>query len=61
VWLYALLYSCLTVRSVEYCTGLFLWGPEVCAHLVVGGLCVCVCVAEVRVGGFVCVCDQVSE
>jgi len=56
VWLYAVLYSCLTVRSVEYCTCLFVWGPEGCVHLVVGGLRV----AEVRVGGFVCVCDQVS-
>jgi len=35
------------VRSVDYCTGLFVWGLEVCAHLVVGG----VCVAEVRGGG----------
>jgi len=34
------------MRSMEYCTGLFVWGPEVCAHLVVGG----VCVAEVRGG-----------
>ena len=40
------------VRSVEYCTGLFVWGLEVCAHLVVGG----VCVAEVRCGGLRC-CD----
>jgi len=38
------------VRSVEYCTGLFVWGLEVCAHLVVGGLCV----AEVRGGGLRC-------
>jgi len=30
--------------------GLFVWGLEVCAHLVVGG----VCVAEVRVGGLRC-------
>ena len=58
MWLYTVLYSCLTVRSVEYCTGLFVWEPEVCAHLVVGGLCLCV--ADVRVGGFVCVCDKVS-
>jgi len=36
--------------SVEYCTGLFLCGLEVCAHLVVGG----VCVAEVRGGGLRC-------
>ena len=28
---------CLSVRSMEYCTGLFVWGLEVCAHLVVGG------------------------
>ena len=43
------------------CMGLFMWGLEICAHLVVGG----VCVAEVCGGGFkvlrvVCVCDQVS-
>jgi len=37
----------LSVRSVEYCTGLFVWGREVSAHLVVGG----VCVTEVRGGG----------
>ena len=61
MWLYAVLYSCLTVRSVEYCTGLFVWEPEGCAHLFVGGLCVCVCVCVcVCSGGFVCVCDQVS-
>ena len=45
--LYVLLCKCLSVRSVECCTGLFVWGLEVCAHLVVGG----VCVAEVRGGG----------
>ena len=28
------------MRSMEYCTGLFVWGLEVCAHLVVGGVCV---------------------
>ena len=33
--------------SKEYCTSLFVWGLEVCAHLVVEG----VCVAEVRGGG----------
>jgi len=51
------------VQSMGYCTGLFVWGLEVCAHLVVGGLCV----AEVHGGGLrcwglgiVCVCDQVS-
>ena len=38
------------MRSMEYCTGLFVWGLEVCAHLVVGG----VCVAEVRGGGLMC-------
>ena len=38
------------MRSMEYCTGLFVWGLEVCAHLVVGGLRV----AEVRGGGFRC-------
>jgi len=32
---------------MEYCTGLFVWGLEVCDHLVVGR----VCVAEVRGGG----------
>ena len=42
-----MLYKCLSVRSMECCTGLFVWGLEVCAHLVVGG----VCVAEVRGGG----------
>jgi len=41
---------CLSVRSMEYCTGLFVWGLEVCAHLVVGG----VCVAGVRGGGLRC-------
>jgi len=49
------------MRPMEYCTGLFVWGLEVCVHLVVGG----VCVAEVRGGGLrswgvVCVRDQVS-
>ena len=43
------------------CTGLFVWGLEVCADLVVGG----VCVVGVRGGGLrcwgvLCVCDQVS-
>jgi len=38
------------VRSVEYCTGLFVWGLQFCAHLVVGGLCV----MEVRGGGLKC-------
>jgi len=42
------LYRCLSVRSVEYCTGPFVWGLEVCVHLVVGG----VYVSEVRSGGF---------
>ena len=42
-----MLYGCLSVRSVEYCKGLFLWGMEVCVHLVVGG----VCVVGVRGGG----------
>jgi len=36
-WLYAVLYRCLSVLSMEYCTGLFVWGLEVCAHLVLGG------------------------
>jgi len=44
------LYRCLSVQFMEYCTGLFVWGLEVCAHLVVGG----VCVAEVRGGGLRC-------
>jgi len=38
------------MRSMEYCTGLFVWGLEVCAHLVVGG----VCVAGVRGEGLRC-------
>jgi len=38
------------VRSTKYCTGLFMCGLEVCAHLVLGG----VCVAEVRGGGLRC-------
>ena len=38
------------MRSVEYCTGLFVWGLEVCAHLVVGG----VYRAKVRGGGLRC-------
>ena len=41
---------CLSVRSMEYCTGLFVWGLEVRAHLVVGG----VCVAEVHGRGLRC-------
>ena len=41
---------CLSVRSMEYCTGLFVCGLEVCAHLVVGG----VCLAGVRGGGLGC-------
>ena len=35
---------------MEDCTGLFVWGLEVCAHLVVEG----VCVAGVRGGGLRC-------
>ena len=50
LWLYAVLYKCLLVRSMEYCTGLFVWGLEVCAHPVVGGMCV----AGVRGGGLRC-------
>ena len=42
-----MLYKRLSVRSMEYCTGLFVWGLEVCFNLVVGG----VCVAGVRGGG----------
>jgi hypothetical protein len=38
------------MRSMEYCTGLLVWGLEVCVQLVVGG----VCVAEVRGGGLTC-------
>jgi len=38
------------MRSMEYCTGLFVWGPEVCAFVVVGG----VCLAEVLGGGLRC-------
>ena len=38
------------MQSVEYCTGLFVWGMEVCANQVVGG----VCVAEFRGGGLRC-------
>jgi len=38
------------VRSMEYCTGLFVWGLVICTHLVVGG----VYVAEVRGGGLGC-------
>jgi len=38
------------VRSMECNTGLFVWGLEVCAHRVVGG----VCVAEVRGGALSC-------
>ena len=45
-----MLYRCLSLRSVEYCTGLFVWGLEVCVHLVVGG----VCVAQVHGGGLRC-------
>jgi len=44
------LYRCLSVRSMECNTGLFVWGLEVCAHRVVGG----VCVAEVRGGALSC-------
>jgi len=28
------------MRFMEYCTGLFVWGLEVCVYLVVGGVCV---------------------
>ena len=38
------------MRSMEYCTGLFVCGLEVCAHLLVGG----VCVAEVHGGCLRC-------
>ena len=42
-----MLYKCLSVRSMENCTGLFVWGLGVWVHLIVGG----VCVAGVRGGG----------
>jgi len=45
-----LLYRCFSVRSVEYCTGLFVWRLEVSDQLVVGGGCA----AEVRGGGLRC-------
>ena len=45
-----MLCKCLSVQSMEYCTGLFVWGLEVRAHLVVEG----VCVAGVRGGGLRC-------
>ena len=35
-----MLCKCLSVRPMEYCTGLFVWGLEVCGHLIVGGVCV---------------------
>jgi len=37
------------------------WGLEVCAHLVVGGVCVCSGGSwwRFKLLGFVCVCDQV--
>ena len=35
----AVLYRCVSTRSMEYCTGLFVCGLEVCAHPVVGGVC----------------------
>jgi len=38
------------MRSMEYYTGVFVWGLEVCALLVVGG----VCVVEVRGRGLRC-------
>jgi len=40
---------------MDYCTGLFVWGFEVCAHLVVGGVW-----WRFRMLGVVCVCDRVS-
>ena len=55
-WLYAMLYRCLSVRSVECCTGLFVWGMEVWEG--------CVCSGgswwRFKVLGVVCVCDRVS-
>jgi len=50
----------LSVRSMEYCTGLFVWGLEVCAHLFVGGVCSGDSWWRFKVLGVVCVCDQVS-
>ena len=48
--------KCLSVRSMAYCTGLFVWGLEVCAHLVVGGVCVAgVHGGSLRCSGVVCV------
>jgi len=41
---------CLSLQSMEYCTGLFVWRVKVCAHLAVRGMCV----AEVRGGGLKC-------
>ena len=35
-----MLYRCLSVLSIVCCTGLFVWGLEVCAHRVLGGVCV---------------------
>ena len=41
------------MQSMEYCTGLFVWGLEVCAHLVVGGVCVVgVCGGGLRCWGW---------
>ena len=46
---------------MEYCTGLFVWGLEVCAHLVVGGACVAGGLWwRFKVLGVVCVCGRVS-
>ena len=47
------------MRSVEYCTGLFVWGLEICAQLVVGGVCGGSW-WRFKVLGVVCVCDQFS-
>ena len=56
-----MLYKCLSMRSMEYCTGLFAWGLEVCDHLVVEGVCVAVgSWGRFKVLGVVCVCDRVS-
>ena len=57
---YAMLYRCLSVQSMEYCTGLFVWGLEVCVHLVVGGVCSGGSWWRFKVLWVVCVCDRVS-
>ena len=48
------------MQSMEYCTGLFVWGLEDCVHLVVGGVCSRGSWWRFKVLEVVCVCDQVS-